>query len=285
MRILVTGIRGQLGYDVMRALRARGLEAVGVNSEIMDIRKKDMVDAVFDKVRPNFCIHPAAWTAVDKAEDEPEAAYEVNAAGTAHIASACARHGAGLMYFSTDYVFDGEGERSFGPDDATHPINVYGSSKLEGEKCVQDFLPKRHFILRLEWVYGINGKNFVKTMLKLAKTCDHIRVVNDQIGSPSYTVDIAKLAVDMVSGDRFGTYHVANAGFCSWYEFAKSIFAHAGINMDVQPVTSKEYPTRAKRPHNSRFDTSRLKEAGFELLPPWEDALKRFLRELGYRPT
>lgn len=280
MKVLVTGIRGQLGFDVMKELKKRDIDAIGVNSDTMDITKKDAVDAVFDEVHPDACIHPAAWTAVDRAEDEKEAVFLVNVTGTANIAAACAHHNAKLMYFSTDYVFNGEGEIPFKEDDETKPINVYGSSKLEGEKKVRKLIPARHFILRLEWVYGINGKNFVKTMLKLAKNHEHLRVVNDQIGSPTYTHDLAELVVDMIQTERYGTYHAANAGFCSWYEFAKEIFNDAGTDIDVEAVTSFNYPMRAKRPHNSRLNTSKLIEAGFKPLPPWQDALKRFMAEL-----
>lgn len=279
-KILVTGIRGQLGYDVMKVLKARNIEAVGVNSDDMDITDSASVDRVFDRVRPDAVIHCAAWTAVDAAEDEAEACRAVNVTGTENIALACRRNGAVMMYFSTDYVFDGEGEIPWKPEDATGPQSVYGQSKLDGENAVRRILPDRHFIIRLQWVYGINGKNFVKTMLRLAETRDRLTVVCDQIGGPSYTPDIARLACDMIVTDRYGTYHAANTGFCSWYEFAKAIFAEAGKQIEVMPVTSDQYPAKAKRPHNSRLDTSRLSVNGFEQLPPWQDALHRFIREL-----
>ena len=185
-----------------------------------------------------------------------------------------------MMYFSTDYVFNGEGTRPWKPDDKTAPIGVYGQSKLEGEEAVRRILPDKHFIIRLQWVYGINGKNFVKTMLKLAETHDRLAVVSDQIGGPSYTRDIARVACDMIVTDKYGTYHAANTGYCSWYEFAKAIFAEAGKQVDVVPVSSEEYPSKAKRPHNSRLDTSKLEEAGFTTMPSWQDALHRFIAEL-----
>lgn len=279
MKILVTGIRGQLGFDVLRVLKNRGIEAIGLNSDDMDIKSKKAVDTVFDKIRPDACIHPAAWTLVDKAEDEKEAAEAVNVTGTKNIALASARVGASLMYFSTDYVFDGGGERPWKPEDKPDPQNVYGLTKLEGEKLVLKILPGRHFILRLEWLYGINGKNFVKTMLDLSKNHKELKVVCDQIGSPTYTLDVASLAADMIVSSKYGIYHVSNTGYCSWYDFALEIFKNAGISIDVVPVTSENYPQRAKRPHNSRFDTSKLITEGFKELPSWQDALKRFMRE------
>ncbi len=280
MKILVTGIRGQLGWDVMKVLKARNIEAVGVNSGDMDIRDRAKVDEVFDREKPDAIIHCGAWTAVDAAEDEVEACRAVNVTGTENIALACKRTGAVMMYFSTDYVFNGEGERPWKTDDPTGPQGVYGQSKLDGENKVREILSDRHFIIRLQWVYGINGKNFVKTMLRLAETHDRLTVVCDQIGGPSYTPDIAKLACDMIVTDRYGTYHAANTGYCSWYEFAKAIFAEAGKQIEVAPVTSDQYPAKAKRPHNSRLDTSKLTENGFEQLPPWQDALHRFIAEL-----
>ena len=277
MKILVTGIRGQLGHDVMDELKKRGIEGIGVNSDDMNVTDAEQVNAVIGTVGPDAVIHCGAWTAVDAAEDEADAARAVNATGTANVAKACAAAGAKLMYFSTDYVFDGEGERPWQPDDPTGPQGVYGQTKLEGEQAVREILPDRHFICRLQWVYGINGKNFVKTMLRLAETRDQLTVVSDQIGGPSYTRDIAKLAVDMILTEKYGTYHVANTGYCSWYEFAKAIFAEAGKQITVLPVTSDQYPAKAKRPHNSRLDTSKLTEMGFEQLPSWQDALHRFL--------
>ena len=295
MKILVTGIRGQLGHDVMDALAVRGIEAVGVNSSDMDVTDEARVREVISDVHPDAVIHCGAWTAVDAAEDHIEEARAVNGTGTAHVASACARIGAKLMYFSTDYVFDGEGETPWKPEDPTGPQGIYGQTKLEGEEAVRRILSDRHFICRLQWVYGINGKNFVKTMLRLAEDHDRLTVVCDQIGGPSYTRDIAELAAEMILTDKYGTYHVANTGYCSWYEFACEIFKEAGYavmgekNTDsdvdfgsrkkitVLPVTSEQYPAKAKRPHNSRLDTTKLSEAGFSQLPSWQDALHRFI--------
>lgn len=280
MRVLVTGIRGQLGFDVMKVLKSRGIESVGVNSTDMDITSSEAVDKVMDSVRPDAVIHCAAWTAVDAAEDNAEEARKVNVTGTANIARACGRIGAKLMYFSTDYVFDGEGTKPWKPEDLTNPVSVYGQSKLDGETEVKKYVPDKYFIIRLQWVYGINGKNFVRTMLKLSQTHDRLTVVDDQIGGPSYTPDIARLAADMIVTEEYGTYHAANTGYCSWYEFAKEIFARAGISIQVDPVSSEHYPAKAKRPHNSRLDTSKLAEHGFKELPPWQDALGRFIAEL-----
>ena len=281
MKVLVTGIRGQLGYDVVKTLEARGIEAVGVNSSDMDITDADRVNAVFDEVRPDAVIHCAAWTKVDASEDQVEETRAANVTGTQHIAEAAARLDCKLMYFSTDYVFDGEGERPWEPEDPVAPINVYGQSKLDGELMVRKYVPEKHFILRIQWVYGVNGANFCKTMLRLAKDRDRLTVVSDQIGTPSYTVDIARLCVDMITTEKYGTYHVANQGYCSWYDFACAIFREAGIAIDVAPVSSDQYPAKAKRPHNSRLNTSKVMEMGFEQLPAWQDALHRYLIELG----
>lgn len=279
MKVLVTGIRGQLGHDVMKELNKRGIGCVGVDLAEMDITDRASVDAVLDSERPDAVIHCAAWTAVDAAEDHEAEVRKVNVDGTKYLAEAAARLGEKIMYFSTDYVFNGEGETPWKPYDETGPMSVYGSSKLDGERALKAALD-RYFIVRLQWVYGINGKNFVKTMLRLAKTRDTLTVVNDQVGAPTYTVDIAKLAVDMILTDKYGTYHAANTGYCSWYEFAQAIFKEAGMDIHVIPVSSDEYPAKARRPHNSRLDTSCLTDSGFDLLPPWEDALKRYMSEL-----
>lgn len=280
MKILVTGIRGQLGYDVMKILKSRNIEALGVSSADMDITDRASVNRVMDGFGPDAVIHCAAWTAVDAAEDEEAACRSVNVDGTENIALACRRTGASMMYFSTDYVFGGEGTRPWKPGDETAPQSVYGRSKLDGENKVREILPDRHFIIRLQWVYGINGKNFVRTMLRLSETHDRLTVVADQVGGPSYTPDIARLACDMILTDRYGTYHAANTGYCSWYDFSKAIFEEAGRRVEVVPVTSDQYPAKAKRPHNSRLDTSALTENGFRQLPPWRDALHRFIEEL-----
>ncbi len=277
MRVLVTGAKGQLGSDVVKELESRGLEAVGVDIEEMDITDEKSVMTVIGSEKPDAVIHCAAYTAVDDAEDHEELCRKINAYGTENIAKACKEHDLALMYISTDYVFNGEGIEPWKPDNLDRePINVYGQTKYEGELAVEKLLEK-YFIVRISWVFGEHGKNFVRTMLKLAETHDHISVVADQIGSPTYTPDLARLLVDMIQTDKYGRYHATNSGTCTWHEFATEIFFQKGIIMDVEPVTSEEYPTKAKRPHNSRMDKGKLIENGFELLPPWQDALKRYL--------
>lgn len=277
MRVLVTGAKGQLGSDVVKELESRGLEAVGVDIEEMDITDEKSVMTVIGSEKPDAVIHCAAYTAVDDAEDHEELCRKINAYGTKSIAKACKEHDLALMYISTDYVFNGEGIEPWKPDNLDRePINVYGQTKYEGELAVEKLLEK-YFIVRISWVFGEHGKNFVRTMLKLAETHDHISVVADQIGSPTYTPDLARLLVDMIQTDKYGRYHATNSGTCTWHEFATEIFFQKGIIMDVEPVTSEEYPTKARRPHNSRMDKGKLIENGFELLPPWQDALKRYL--------
>lgn len=280
MRVFVTGVKGQLGHDIMLELAKRGMDGVGVDIEEMDITDAAAVESVITNAAPDAVIHCAAWTAVDAAEDNEAACRAVNAGGTEHIAAVCKKLGLPMMYFSTDYVFNGEGERPWEPDDPAEPLNIYGKTKYEGEEAVRRLLPGRHFILRIQWVYGLNGKNFVKTMLKLSETHDRLTVVDDQTGSPSYTPDLARLAVDMIVTDRFGTYHAANTGLCTWYEFAKEIFRLSGKEVSVSPVGSDAYPAKAKRPHNSRMDLSKVTENGFAPLPSWQDALARYLRAL-----
>ena len=232
--------------------------------------KKDALDAV---------IHCAAYTAVDAAEDNREICMRVNAEGTRNIARVCRELDIKMIYISTDYVFDGEGERPWEPDDARNPLNVYGESKYQGELAVEEYLDK-YFIVRIAWVFGVNGKNFIKTMLRLAETHKEINVVNDQTGSPTYTYDLAVLVADMAETEKYGRYHATNEGLCTWYEFAKEIFAQAGVDIKVNPVSSEEFPAKAKRPHNSRMDKSKLTQNGFRLLPSWQDALKRYLEVL-----
>lgn len=277
MRVLVTGAKGQLGSDVVKELESRGLEAVGVDIEEMDITDEKSVMTVIGSEKPDAVIHCAAYTAVDDAEDHEELCRKINAYGTENIAKTCKEYDLAMMYISTDYVFNGEGIEPWKPDNLDRePINVYGQTKYEGELAVEKLLEK-YFIVRISWVFGEHGKNFVRTMLKLAETHDHISVVADQIGSPTYTPDLARLLVDMIQTDKYGRYHATNSGTCTWHEFATEIFFQKGIIMDVEPVTSEEYPTKAKRPHNSRMDKGKLIENGFELLPPWQDALKRYL--------
>ena len=276
MRILVTGVKGQLGYDVVNELEKKGHTAIGVDIDEMDITDAEAVDRVITEADVEAVIHCAAYTAVDAAEDNLELCRKVNATGTENIAKVCKKLDLKMVYISTDYVFDGEGERPWEPDDRRDPLNAYGIGKYEGELAVEENLEK-YFIIRIAWVFGVNGKNFIKTMLKLGETRDEVSVVNDQIGSPTYTYDLARLIVDMVETEKYGRYHATNEGFCSWYEFACEIFRQAGMNVKVHPVTSDEFPAKAKRPHNSRMSKEKLSENGFERLPSWQDALKRYL--------
>lgn len=279
MRVLVTGVKGQLGHDVMNELAKRGYEGVGVDVEEMDITDRDAVERVMREAHVDKVMHCAAWTAVDVAEDQVELCRKVNAVGTENIARMCRELDLPMVYLSTDYVFDGEGERPWEPDDERHPLNVYGQTKYEGELAVEKYLEK-YFIVRIAWVFGINGNNFIKTMLRLSETHDTLTVVDDQIGSPTYTYDLARLLVDMLETEKYGRYHATNEGLCSWCDFAKEIFRQAGKKVTVLPVTSDEYPAKAKRPHNSRMNKDKLEEMGFTRLPSWQDALGRYLKEI-----
>lgn len=279
MKVLVTGVKGQLGYDVMAELARRNIEAIGVDIDEMDITDKISVEKVIGEAAPDVVVHCAAYTAVDAAEDNEALCRRVNADGTRNIAEVCKKLDCKMVYISTDYVFDGQGTRPWEPDDERHPLNVYGQTKYEGELAVQENL-SRYFIVRIAWVFGRNGKNFIKTMLKLAETHDKLTVVNDQFGSPTYTYDLAKLLVDMIQTDKYGIYHATNEGICTWYEFACEIFRQAGVKIEVEPVPASEYPAKAKRPENSRLDKSKLTENGFERLPSWQDALTRYLEEI-----
>lgn len=276
MRILVTGVKGQLGYDVVNELKKRGHTPIGVDVEEMDITDASAVEKEIKKEPLDAVIHCAAYTAVDAAEDNRELCMRVNAEGTRNIARVCRELDLKMVYISTDYVFDGEGERPWEPDDPREPLNVYGESKYQGELAVEEYLEK-YFTVRIAWVFGVNGKNFIKTMLRLAESQKEINVVNDQIGSPTYTYDLAVLLADMVETEKYGRYHATNEGLCSWYEFAKEIFRQAGADVKVNPVSSDEFPAKAKRPHNSRMDKSKLVQNGFRPLPTWQDALKRYL--------
>ena len=284
MRILVTGVKGQLGYDCVRELSRRGFTDVrGIDIDDLDITDEKAVHRYVGEYRPDVVIHCAAWTAVDKAEECAEAVYRVNALGPKYLAEASADIGAAIVYISTDYVFPGTGERPYEVDDPKGPLGVYGSTKLEGERFVAKANPK-HFIIRISWVFGKNGNNFVKTMLRLGKQMESLSVVNDQIGSPTYTVDLSRLIVDMIQTDRYGVYHATNEGFCSWAAFAQNIFEYAGYKTVVTPISTDEYkkahPNQASRPLNSRLSKKKLTECGFDLLPSWQDALKRYLKEL-----
>lgn len=279
MKVLVTGVNGQLGHDVVNELEKRGIEAVGTDINDMDITDAESVDRVIKAAVPDAVIHCAAYTAVDAAEDNEAVCRKINVDGTQHIADVCKELDIKMIYISTDYVFGGQGVRPWEPEDERDPQSVYGQTKYEGELAVQNTLSK-YFIVRIAWVFGINGKNFVKTMLKLSENHDRITVVNDQFGSPTYTFDLAKLLVDMVLTEKYGIYHATNEGICSWYDFACEIFKQAGIKMDVVPVTTAEYGAKANRPFNSRMSKEKLVENGFEKLPTWQDALKRYLVEL-----
>lgn len=277
MKLLVTGVKGQLGYDVVEECKKRGILAVGVDVEEMDITDPEACERVIKEAGVDAVVHCAAYTAVDAAEDNPELCRKVNAEGTKNIVKVCRELGIKMMYFSTDYVFSGQGERPWKPEDKREPLNVYGQTKYEGELAVEDGLDQ-YFILRIAWVFGVNGKNFIKTMLRLGKERGAVSVVHDQVGSPTYTVDLAVLVVDMIQTEKYGIYHVTNEGFCSWYEFACRIFKEAGMDVEVTPVSSDAFPAKAKRPFNSRMDKSKLTENGFTPLPTWEDALKRYLK-------
>lgn len=279
MRVLVTGAKGQLGFDVMNELEKRGHVGIGVDVEEMDITNPDIVDKVITESKVDVVMHGAAYTAVDAAEDNVELCRKINAYGTENVAKVCKKLDIPMVYISTDYVFDGQGTRPWEPDDERHPLNVYGQSKYEGELAVQDNLDK-FFIIRIAWVFGVNGKNFIKTMLNLAKNHDTLSVVNDQTGSPTYTYDLARLLVDMMETDKYGFYHATNEGLCTWYEFALEIFRQAGVDVKVVPVTSEEFQAKAKRPSNSRMNKDKLDVMGFERLPSWQDALARYLEIL-----
>ena len=277
MKVLVTGAKGQLGYDVMNELAKGGYEGIGVDVQEMDITDAQAVDRVITESGADKVIHCAAYTAVDAAEDNVDLCRKVNAQGTENIAKVCKKLDIPMLYLSTDYVFDGEGTRPWEPDDKRDPLNVYGQTKYEGELAIEENLDK-YFIVRIAWVFGVNGKNFIKTMLKLAENHDTITVVNDQVGSPTYTYDLSRLLVDMIETDKYGRYHATNEGLCTWYEFAVEIFRQAGISVNVVPVTSEEFQAKAKRPHNSRLNKDKLDEMGFKRLPSWQDALSRYLK-------
>ena len=302
MKVFVTGVGGQLGHDVMNELHKRGFEGIG--SDIapqysgvadgspvtampyvqLDITDAQAVSGVLNTVRPDAVIHCAAWTAVDLAEDtdKVEKVRAINAGGTRNIAALCKELGCKMLYLSTDYVFDGQGTAPWQPDCKDYkPLNVYGQTKLEGELAVANTLEK-YFIVRIAWVFGRNGNNFIKTMLNLAKKYDTLRVVNDQIGTPTYTLDLSRLLVDMIETEKYGYYHATNeGGYISWYDFACEIFRQAGLDTKVIPVTTEEYGlSKAARPFNSRLDKSKLTQNGFTPLPTWQDALGRYLKEI-----
>ncbi|HBM47778.1 MULTISPECIES: dTDP-4-dehydrorhamnose reductase [unclassified Clostridium] len=281
MKVLVTGAKGQLGTDLMNELAKRGIEGIGVDVEEMDITDAEACRRVIKASGADAVIHCAAYTAVDAAEDNVELCRRINGEGTRNVAQACKEADVKLMYISTDYVFDGQGTRPWEPDDERHPLNVYGQTKYEGELAVEE-LSDKYFIVRIAWVFGVAGKNFIKTMLRLGKERGAVSVVDDQVGSPTYTYDLARLLVDMIQTDKYGRYHATNEGLCSWYEFAKEIFRQAGMDVPVTPVSSSEFPAKATRPSNSRMSKEKLSDNGFERLPAWQDALGRFLKEIEY---
>lgn len=281
MKILVTGYKGQLGFDVVNEAEKRGIEAVGVDIDEMDITDPKQVREVITADKYDAVVHCAAWTAVDKAEEPElfEKVREVNALGPKYISEVCQELDIPVMYFSTDYVFNGEGETPWNEYDEFEPLNVYGITKGEGEKYVVE--NPKHFIIRIAWVFGQNGNNFIKTMLRLGKERGAVSVVNDQIGQPTYTYDLARLVVDMIQTEEYGTYHATNSGeFISWYDFAKEIFRQAGMDVEVSPVDSSQFPAKARRPHNSRMNQTELDKHGFDRLPSWQDALSRYLEVL-----
>ena len=304
MKVFVTGVGGQLGHDVMNELHKRGYEGVGSDLaseysgiadgsavttmpyEMLDITDAAMVRQVLNRVQPDVVVHCAAWTAVDLAEDEDkqETVRRINAAGTRNLAEVCKALNCKMVYISTDYVFNGQGEEPWQPDCKDYkPLNVYGQTKLEGELAVSELLEK-YFIVRIAWVFGLNGKNFIKTMLNIGKKFDTLRVVSDQIGTPTYTLDLSRLLVDMIETEKYGYYHATNeGGYISWYDFACEIFRQAGYSTKVVPVTTAEYGlSKAARPFNSRLDKTKLVENGFDPLPAWQDALSRYLQEMEF---
>ena len=279
MKVLVTGIKGQLGHDVMKELNLRSIECVGADIEEFDITDLKAVTTFISAHHPDVVIHCAAYTAVDKAEESYKLCRAVNALGTRNIASVCKEINAKMIYISTDYVLPGTGDKAYEADDSTGPLGIYGQTKLEGEHAVRELLYKC-FIVRISWVFGKNGNNFVKTMLRLGKDRSEVNVVCDQIGSPTYTADLAPLLCDMAATEKYGIYHATNEGYCSWAEFAQEIFNQAGYMTRVNFIPTSEYPTKAVRPSNSRLSKGTLDEAGFKRLPAWQDAVNRYLGEI-----
>ena len=301
-KILVTGVNGQLGYDVVRELDKRGYEAIGVDREVMNLTNSEEIRKVMNDISPDGVIHCAAYTAVDAAEDNIELCERVNALAVKDIAECAKVLDIPMIYISTDYVFNGmkginqnnvdevaytiednnickECYLEYTEDDKVNPINVYGRTKCEGEMYVRDILDK-HYIVRISWVFGENGNNFIDTMLRLSKDRDEINVIDDQVGSPTYTKDLAPLLVDMLESDKYGTYHATNDGYCSWYDFAKGIFNVAGVDIKVNPITTDMYPTKAKRPFNSKMSKEKLKNNNFRTLRSWKSAVKDYIENI-----
>lgn len=277
--ILVTGANGQLGFDVVKELNKRNVECLGIGKEQLEITDEKAVNEYIIKLNPECVIHCAAYTAVDKAEEESEICYGVNVCGTENIAKACKKVNAKMIYISTDYIFDGQGKDFFEVGGPINPLSVYGKSKYEGELRVKENLDK-YFIVRISWVFGVNGNNFIKTMIRLGKEKESLNVVCDQIGSPTYTADLAPLLCNMATGEKYGVYHATNEGTCSWAEFATMIMKKAELNCKINPIPTSEYKTKARRPLNSRLSKKSLENGDFGLLPRWEDALDRYLTEI-----
>ncbi len=279
MKIVVTGVKGQLGYDVVRVLKSRNYtNIIGIDIDDLDITDSNAVREFMSLCKPNVIIHCAAYTAVDQAQDSKEVCMNVNVNGTRNLVNAAENHDAKIVYVSTDYVFDGKKSGSYDVTDLPNPISVYGESKFLGELETQEY--QKHFIVRISWAFGKNGSNFVKTMLKLGREKEFINVVSDQIGSPTYTYDLSHLLVDMIETEKYGTYHASNEGMCTWFDFAKEIFNIARIDIDVNPILTEQYITKAKRPMNSLMNKNKLDELGFSRLPNWKDALVRYLKEI-----
>lgn len=278
-RILVTGVNGQLGYDVVKELNKRGYEAIGVDRENMDLTNVGEIKKVINNENPDGIIHCAAYTAVDNAEEEVNLCERVNAISVKKIALCAKDLDIPMIYISTDYVFDGTKEGLYIEDDNTCPINVYGETKLKGEEYVKSILDK-YYIVRISWVFGENGNNFIDTMLRLSKDRNELNVIDDQVGSPTYTKDLAPVLVDMIESNKYGTYHVTNDGFCSWYEFAREIFNIANVDIKVNPITTDMYPTKAKRPKNSKMSKEKLIKNDFKIPRHWKDALKDYINNI-----
>lgn len=276
--VLITGARGQLGHDLVKELESRNIKYLATDYDNLDITDDIKVSKFFSEHNISCVIHSAAFTQVDKAEEEKELTHKINVIGTSNIVNECMKKDIPMVYFSTDYIFGGEGDKPYSEDDKANPLGEYAKSKYEGELLVKKL--KKYFIIRISWVFGINGKNFIKTMLQLSETKKELNIVSDQIGSPTYTVDLSKLVADMIQTDKYGVYHATNEGFVSWADFAREIFKRANVDVVVHDVTTEEYNAKALRPKNSRLNKSKLVENGFNKLPSWQDALDRFLIEL-----
>lgn len=276
MKVLVTGVNGQLGYDVVKELDKRGHQAIGVDRKEMDLTSTEQIRECIKNVNPEAIIHCAAYTAVDKAEDEEELCRRVNAIATKEIAEYAKKLDIPMIYISTDYVFDGTKDGEYTEEDIPNPINVYGKTKYEGEVYVQKLLDK-YYIVRISWVFGENGNNFIDTMLRLSKERDSLNVINDQVGSPTYTKDLAPILVDMIETNKYGIYHATNEGYCTWYEFAKEIFKVANIDIKVNPIITAEYPTRATRPMNSKMSKNKISKNEFNKLDNWKESLEKYI--------